>query len=133
MLPFNVGSSATIKKIFTEEDLKSYADASGDFNPANLDAEYASKTKFKRPIVHGMLVSGLISSILGTRLPGEGTIYLNQTLSFRAPVYPGDEITTKVEVLKIREDKPVITLSTNCVNQKNEMVIEGEAVVLFPH
>ena len=80
-----------------------------------------------------MLVAGLISSILGTKLPGKGTIYLNQTLSFKAPVYPGDEITARVEVLKIREDKPVITLSTNCVNQENETVIEGEAVVLFPH
>ena len=133
MLSFDVGSSATVKKKYTEEDLKNYAAASGDFNPVHLDTEYASKTKFKRPIVHGMLVAGLISSILGTKLPGRGTIYLNQTLSFKAPVYPGDEITARVEVLKIREDKPVITLSTNCVNQENETVIEGEAVVLFPH
>ncbi len=133
MLSFEVGSSATVKKRYTDEDLKSYAEASGDFNPVHLDADYASKTKFKRPIVHGMLVAGLISSILGTRLPGEGTIYLNQTLSFMAPVYPGDEITAKVEVLKIREDKPVITLSTSCINQNNETVIEGEAVVLFPN
>ncbi len=77
-----------------------------------------------------MLVTGLISAVMGMKLPGPGTIYLRQELDFRRPVYIGDTITAVAEVLEVREDKPIVTLSTNCYNQHDEIVVEGKAVVL---
>ncbi len=124
------GDTASISKVFTQSDIEAFATASGDNNPIHLDETYAAATPFGRRIAHGMLVAGLISAVLGTRLPGPGTIYLEQDLKFKAPVYAGDEITATVEVLGIREGKPIITLATRCTNQDGKVVIEGQAVVL---
>ncbi len=112
-------------------------------NPIHLDAEAAAKTQFKRPIVHGLLYSSLIATILGTKLPGPGSVYLSQQLKFRAPVclrcasffvlslrevFVGDEVTAHVTVKSIRRDKGIIVLETKCVNQREQLVVEGEAV-----
>ena len=127
-----VGDSASISKSFSDADVRSFAEISGDKNPVHLDDEYAAQTQFKKRLVHGMLAAGLISAVLGTELPGEGCIYLTQNINFRAPVFLGDTVTATVTVSKVREDKPIITLETVCKNQDDVVVIEGEAVLLAP-
>ena len=127
-----VGDTAFIKKIFSDSDVRAFADISGDNNPIHLDDDYAAGTRFKRRIVHGILTSGLISALLGMHLPGPGSIYLTQTINFRAPVYIGEEITALVTVTKIRDDKPIITFLTQCLNQDGNIVLDGEAVLLAP-
>lgn len=132
MNTFKVGQKASYSKTFTEADIHAFAEASGDKNPIHLDENYAKNTRFGKQIAHGMLVAGLISAVLGMQLPGPGTIYLNQELNFKHPVYVGDTITAVVEVSKIREGKPIVTLSTNCYNQQEILVIEGKAIVMVP-
>ena len=127
-----VGYSASITKSFSDEDVRKFAEISGDKNPVHLDDEYAAQTQFKKRLVHGMLTAGLISAVLGTELPGEGSIYLSQSINFQAPVFIGDTITATVTVIKIREGKPIITLETICKNQDDLVVIKGEAVLLKP-
>ena len=87
----------------------------------------------KKRIVHGILVSGMISAVLGMHLPGPGSVYIKQTLNFRAPVFLHDKITASVQILKIRPDKPIVTLETICKNQESTIVIDGEAVLLLPN
>lgn len=125
-----IGDKSTFRKTITTADVSLFAGATGDTNPYHFDDQYASKGRFGKRIAHGMLVTGLISTVLGTSLPGPGTIYLNQVIAFRKPVYIGDTITAVVEVIKIHESKPIVTLSTNCFNQNGDVVVEGEAVVL---
>ena len=124
-----VGNSASASKTFTNKDVEEFADLSNDNNPVHLDEEYAKLTIFGQRIVHGMLVASLFSGLLGDKLPGKGTIYLGQTLSFTGPVPIGEEVTATVEIINIRDDKPIITLRTLCVNSKGNTVIDGEAVV----
>lgn len=128
-----VGDKAQLTKVFSKEDVESFAHISGDYNPIHLDELFSAKTRFGRCIVHGMLVSGLISAVLGMHLPGPGSIYLSQELRFLRPVYIEDTITALVEVVSIREDKPIVTLKTLCVNQAGQNVIEGIAVLLLAH
>jgi len=130
-MSLTIGASATISKTISDQDIVRFAEVIGDHNPVHLDETYAAKTMFKRRIAHGMLCGGLISAVIGTKLPGPGTIYLNQTLRFTAPVYIGDTVTARVTVAKIREDKGIVTLETVCFNQHNKNVVEGEAVVMF--
>ncbi|MDW8302592.1 MAG: MaoC family dehydratase [Bacteroidia bacterium] len=132
MKRFSVGQKATYTKTFTADDVKQFAEVSGDDNPIHLDPEYASKTPFKRNIVHGALTSSLFSTILGTIFPGEGTIYMSQCTKFVKPVYVGDTITAEVEVTKIEGAKKILFLATRCYNQNNELVAEGEAKVKVP-
>jgi len=127
-----VGETASLTKKFSESDVRTFADISGDHNPIHIDPEFAASTRFERPIVHGMLTAGMISAVLGMQLPGPGCIYLKQELNFRAPVYFGDTITAKVIVIKTREDKPIITLETSCTNQDGTTVIDGEAILMVP-
>ena len=126
-----VGDMAEFSKTITDEDVHVFADLTGDHNPIHLDDSYASGTRFGRRIAHGMLSASLISSVLANRLPGRGTVYLSQSLKFVAPVYLDDTVTARVTVTGIREDKPVATLETICVNQRGETLLTGEAVVLF--
>lgn len=127
----NIGDRATVTKSFSPEEVRTYADICGDHNPIHLDAEFAAKTVFGQPIVHGMLVASLFSGLIGEDLPGQGSIYLGQNLSFKAPVFVGEAVTASVEVIKIRQDKPIATLETLCLNGDEKVVIEGEAVVKF--
>ncbi|HLM25056.1 MAG TPA: MaoC family dehydratase [Pyrinomonadaceae bacterium] len=128
---FSVGDSAEITKTIEQADIDAFAGVTGDHNPVHVDEEFAKTTRFGRRIAHGMLTASLISSVLANKLPGEGSVYLGQTLQFIAPVFPGDEITARVTVKEIREDKPILKLETICINQRNEIVIRGEATILI--
>ncbi len=128
-----IGNTASISKIFTEQDVEKFAALSEDRNPVHLDAEFAKNSIFKQRIVHGMLSASLFSGLLGEQLPGQGTIYLGQNLKFTAPVPIGEEITATVEIIDIRADKPIVTLRTYCKDSKDNLVIDGEAVVLIPN
>ena len=127
-----VGDSAEVSKTIADEDVRAFAELTGDRNPVHLDEEYAASTRFGRRIAHGMLGASLISAVLANELPGRGTVYLSQTLRFTAPVFLGDTVTARVVVKSVREDKPVVTLETVCTNERGERVVEGEAVVLVP-
>jgi 3-hydroxybutyryl-CoA dehydratase len=129
MMPI-VGQSASLSKTITWEDIQDFARLTGDTNPLHFDEEFAIKTRFGQRVAHGMLIAALISAVIGTQLPGPGTIYINQMLQFVAPVFIGDTITATVIVVKVREDKPVVTLETICTNQHGQVVLRGEAVVL---
>jgi len=125
----STGMTGEISKLVTGEDIDMFARATGDVNPVHLDENYASKTVFKHRIAHGMLSAGLVSAVLGTKLPGEGTIYLGQELKFTKPVYVGETVTARPTVKELRADKKIVKLETVCVNQKGETVLEGNAVV----
>lgn len=127
-----IGDAAEFSKTVSETDIYLYAGITGDFNPAHINAAYAEKTFFKTRIAHGMLTAGFISTILGTSLPGPGTIYLKQELRFLAPVRIGDTITARAEVTARMEDKNKITLKTTCTNQDGTLVLDGEAMVSPP-
>jgi len=124
-----VGDKARISKAFTEEEVFRFAGISTDKNPLHLDEDFGAASIFGQRIVHGMLVASLFSGLIGMELPGEGSIYLGQSLKFKKPVAIGEEVTASVEIIKIREDKPIVTLRTLCHNAGGEIVIEGEAVV----
>ena len=130
-MKFTIGDSAQITKTINDSDIQSFADISGDHNPVHVDDAFAAMTRFGRRIAHGMLTASLISAVLANKLPGEGSVYLGQTLQFVAPVFPGDEVTARVIVKEIREDKPIVKLETICLNQRGETVIRGEATVLI--
>ena len=127
-----LGDAAEFSKTVSETDIYLYAGITGDFNPAHLNAAYAEKTFFKTRIAHGMLTAGFISTILGTLLPGPGTIYLKQEIRFLAPVRIGDTITARAEVTARVEEKNKITLKTTCTNQDGTAVLDGEAMVSPP-
>jgi 3-hydroxybutyryl-CoA dehydratase len=124
----NVGDSASCSTTIEESDIVDYAGITGDFNPVHMNAEYARKSIFKERIAHGMLVSGFISAVVGTQLPGPNAIYLGQSLSFKAPVKIGDTVTAEVTVLEKRDDKRIIKLKTTVINQRGEIVVDGSAV-----
>ncbi|MBN8891305.1 MAG: (R)-hydratase [Acetobacteraceae bacterium SCN 69-10] len=126
-----IGMSASTGKTITEADILLYAAVSTDTNPVHLNAEAAAASPFKERIAHGMLSAGLISAVLGTKLPGPGTIYLGQTLSFRRPVKIGDTVIATAEVIALDPAKKRATLRTICT-VAGKTVIEGEAVVLPP-
>lgn len=126
-----LGSSASLEKVLTDADIVAFAGLSGDVNPLHLSDAYAAQTRFGARIAHGMLAAGLVSAVLGTKLPGPGTIYLSQTLQFRAPVFVGERVKATVTVVDKREDKPIYTLSTVCSKDDGTVVLEGEAVILY--
>jgi 3-hydroxybutyryl-CoA dehydratase len=128
----SVGQSARFSKTITEADIYLYAGISGDFNPAHVDEEFAKKTFFKTRIAHGMLTASFISTIIGTMLPGPGSIYMGQQVSFLAPVKIGDTVTAVVEVVEILSEKKRVRLKTTCVNQEGTTVVDGEALVSPP-
>ena len=129
-MKLTVGDTAEITRTIAESDIEAFAGVTGDRNPVHLDDEFAKNTRFGRRIAHGMLTASLISSVLANHLPGEGSVYLGQTLQFVAPVFPGDEVTARVTVIEVRENRPIVKLETVCVNQRGETVIRGEATVL---
>ena len=126
-----VGLAASYAKTVTETDIVMFAGLSGDTNPVHLNDEYARTTMFEGRIAHGMLSAGFISTVLGTRLPGPGTIYLSQNLQFKAPVRIGDTVTAKVIVREIIAGKKRAILETNCY-VGDRCVISGEATVMVP-
>ena len=129
---FAVGQQAFITKKISDADVKIFSEISMDDNPIHLNEEYAGNSFFKRRIVHGFLTASLISAVLGTKLPGPGSIYLSQTLRFVKPVFIDDTITAKVTVTEFNTEKGKLFLSTECLNQLDEVVISGEAVIKIP-
>ena len=127
-----VGDTAEFAKTVTETDIYLYAGITGDFNPAHVNEVYAKNTFFKTRIAHGMLTAGFISAIIANQLPGPGTIYLKQDLSFLAPVHIGDTITGRVEIMELMPEKNRVRLKTTCSNQDGVIVISGEGVVSPP-
>jgi 3-hydroxybutyryl-CoA dehydratase len=127
-----VGDVAEFAKTVAETDIYLYAGITGDFNPAHVNEAYAKTTFFKTRIAHGMLTAGFISAIIANQLPGPGTIYLKQDLSFLAPVHMGDTITGRVEIIELNVEKNRVRLKTTCSNQDGVMVISGEGLVSPP-
>jgi 3-hydroxybutyryl-CoA dehydratase len=130
----NVGQSAETIRVVTQADIAAFAEVSGDRNAVHLNPDYAAKSSFKGVVAHGMLSASFISGVLGTKLPGEGTIYISQSLRFLAPVRPGDSVVTRVTVKEIKPTPKsrgeVICLTTSRVGDVT--VIDGEATVLVP-
>jgi 3-hydroxybutyryl-CoA dehydratase len=126
-----VGQKAAVEKTITEQDVNLFAEVSGDYNLVHTDEAFAQQTQFKKRIAHGMLAASLVSRVIGTKLPGPGTIYLSQTLNFKAPVYFGDTVKTEVEIIEKINTKNFVKLKTLCSNQTGTVVLEGEALVLF--
>ncbi|MBW1700916.1 MAG: MaoC family dehydratase [Deltaproteobacteria bacterium] len=126
------GDRAEFSKTISESDIYLYAGITGDFNPAHINQSYAEKTFFQSRIAHGLLSAGFISTVIATKLPGPGTIYIKQELNFTAPVYIGDTITAFVEVIEVSVPENSVILKTICKNQKNEVVIDGKALVSPP-
>jgi acyl dehydratase len=127
-----VGESAALERTLTWRDIELFAVMSGDVNPAHVDEEYARSDIFHAIVAHGMWGASLISTLLGTRLPGPGSIYLEQTLHFRHPVILGDTITVSVTVASKDATHHRVVLDCRCVNQRGETVIDGTAKVLAP-
>lgn len=125
-----IGMKDSISKTITETDIILFAGITTDVNPAHINEEYAKTTMFKHRIAHGMLGAGLISAVLGTKLPGEGSIYLGQELKFLAPVYAEDTITATVEIIELIPEKNRIILKTICTNQNGVEVITGKATLM---
>lgn len=126
------GDSASISKTITESDINQYAELTGDFNALHISEEAAANGIFGQRVAHGMLAAGLISAVLGTRLPGDGAVYLSQSLSFVRPVMIGDTVTAVCTVAEVlNAEKGVYRIETKCVNQNGENVITGEAVIKY--
>jgi 3-hydroxybutyryl-CoA dehydratase len=127
-----VGDSDRFSKTVTEADIYLFAGVSGDMNPAHIDETYAQGTFFKTRIAHGILSASFISAVIGTRLPGPGSVYMRQTLEFLAPVRIGDTVIASVEVIEKLAEKKRVRLKTTCVNQDGIQVLDGEALVSPP-
>ena len=128
---FTVGEEARFIRTFTQEDVQTFSKLSGDTNPIHLDENYARQTRFGGRIIHGMLVASLISSALGTILPGPGCVYASQQLSFRAPARIGERLTARVRVSDWDAAKGRIILATEVINERNEQMIVGEAKMVL--
>ena len=127
----SVGDSATYTKSITQDEIEQFALISGDDNPAHVNERWAKKTRLKTRVAHGVLTGGLISAALGTKLPGPGSIYMSQSFKWLAPVYPGDELTARVTITGIDEEKKRVVLET-VVEREGTAVLTGEALVMPP-
>ena len=127
-----IGDRADLTRTVQPDDITLFAALSGDNNPAHLDAAFAADGPFGHVVAHGMWTAGLVSAVLGTQLPGPGTIYLGQEIRFRRPVVPGDTITATVKVVELIADKKRVRLAATCNNQRGETVLEGDALVIAP-
>jgi|SRR5208282_5854969 len=127
-----LNETAEFSKTISESDVYLYAGLTGDLNPAHINEEYARETFFKTRIAHGMLAAGLISAVLGMRLPGPGAVYIRQELNFLAPIRIGDTVTARVEVIEIMAEKKQLRLRTTCSKQDGTVLLDGEAIVSAP-
>jgi 3-hydroxybutyryl-CoA dehydratase len=127
----HLGAEVSLTRTVTLDDIKRFAEVSGDFNPIHLDEAFAATTMFKKRIAQGALVASYISAVFGMKMPGPGAIYVSQTLNFRAPVYIGDEVTAKVRVTELIEAKKRGLFHCVCT-VRGKTVLEGEAVLIVP-
>lgn len=128
----SVDMSSVFSKTITEADIAMFAGVSGDTNPIHLDEDFAKETMFEGRIAHGMLCASMISTVIGTRLPGPGCVYMSQDLKFLSPVRIGDTVTARVVVASIDPPKRRLTLNTSCVVRKGHKVLEGQARIYIP-
>ncbi len=127
-----VGDTAELTRVVSQDDIADFVDSVGDRNPIHSDSAFAATTSFRVPIAPGIWTAGLVSGVIGTRLPGPGSIYETQDLRFLRPVQSGDTITARVEVVEILRERNRIRLKTACTNQRGQDVLSGEAWVLPP-
>ena len=128
----SIGDTASFTKTMSETDIYLFAGITGDLNPAHVDAVTAAEGMFKQRVAHGMLSGSFISTVLAMKLPGPGTIYLGQELSFRGPVFIGDTITAKVECTEKLEPRKWLKFKTTVTNQDGKLVVDGNATVIPP-
>ena len=126
-----IGDYEEIEKEMTIEMVENFANISEDFNPVHLDKEYASKSRYKKQIIHGLMATSLFSGLFGTKLPGEGCVYKSQNIRFKRPIYLGDFVKAIVEVTNINIDKKTISFSTKCL-VKGKVAIDGESEIFIP-
>lgn len=127
-----IGMSHEMKRVFTQDDVLTFADLSHDTNPLHTDVAFAKTTQFGQLIVPGFLTASLFSAIIGTKFPGFGSIYLNQSMSFRRPVFPGQEVIAVVSIKELFPEKHRVLLETVCKDSDNQLLIEGTALVKLP-
>lgn len=125
-----VGDEATPTRLITDDDIRAFAEITGDENPVHLDADYARQTRFGKTVAHGLLVAGLFSAALGMKLPGPGFVYMSQSLSFLSPVYPGNMVTALVSITEVDRTRQIVVLYTEVANPSGVKVISGEARLL---
>jgi 3-hydroxybutyryl-CoA dehydratase len=126
-----IGDTAALSMAADAEKVNHYARLTGDLNPVHLDEDYAARSFFKKRVAHGLLAASLVGAVLGTRLPGPGSIYLRQEMDFKSPVFLGETITARVQVLKKFDRQGKIGLRTWVENQDGRLVLDGSAMVLF--
>ena len=131
MMQVKRGMTASFVKTVVDSDIVKFAFASGDINPVHLDDDYAKTTRFGKRIAHGMLSASFISTVLGTKMPGPGTIYLKQSLEFRRPVYIGDTVTATATVTRVNRKDNRVWLKTVCTNSEGKLVVTGRALVML--
>jgi 3-hydroxybutyryl-CoA dehydratase len=128
---FAIGDKASIKKTFSQEEIKSYSESSMDNNPIHYDFVFASKTIFKKPIVQGMLAASLFGGLLGSVLPGKGTIHLGQELKFLLPIFVDELVIATIIISEIRKDKPIIVFNCQIFKEDGRIATEGKAIVMY--
>jgi 3-hydroxybutyryl-CoA dehydratase len=126
-----IGMSVSYSQTITDADIKSFAGLSGDRNPVHLDEEYAEASRYKKRIAHGLMTASYFSALFGTKIPGEGCVYVSQSLHFKRPVFMGDTVTAIVEVTSIDLAKKKVFFKTTC-KVKNKVVTDGEAELFVP-
>ena len=129
---YQPGDSFSFERYISADDVKQFAEVVGDLNPIHLDAQFAEKSFFKRRIVHGAFLAGLISKILGMDFPGQGTVYISQNSVFKRPVYVDTTVNVEVKVTEVITAKRRLVLDTNILNENNEVCLTGSATVWIP-
>ena len=126
-LGLRIGQTASRTKTIADDDLRQYAEITGDYNPLHFDDEFAAQTRFKRRVAQGGLTAGMLNALVAMDLPGPGTVFMSQSLTYQAPAYVGDTLTARVEVIGLKPDKPVCQLKYTIANQDGLVLLEAEA------
>ena len=128
-MKYKIGDKIEKEYVISYDEGERFADISGDYNPIHIDEHVANKTRFKKRIVHGMLIGSYFSAIIGNEFPGKGSIYMNQNLIFKAPVFYDETIRIVVEIIDIIEEKKRLTLSTKCYGSGDKILVDGSAMI----
>jgi len=126
-----IGMMASYSQTITDADIKAFAGISGDRNPVHIDENYAENSRYKKRIAHGLMTASYFSALFGTKIPGEGCVYVSQSLNFKRPVYIGDTVVATVEVIKIDLEKDRVFFKTTC-KVNNKVVTDGESEIYIP-